>query len=39
MDRLLALYMQVKILYYLIIYHNDYEKTVKAIYNELERYL
>lgn len=39
MYRLLALYMQVKISYYLIKYHNDYEKAVKAIYNELERYL
>ena len=39
MNRLLALYIQVKIAYYLIINHNDYEKTVKDIYNELERYL
>lgn len=31
--------MQVKISYYLNIYHNDYEKTVIPIYNELEEYL
>ena len=39
MGRLLALYIQVKIVYYLTRNNYDYEKTVKDIYNELERYL
>lgn len=39
MKRLIALYVQVKIVYYLIVNHNDYEKTVKDIYNELETWL
>lgn len=39
MIRLFALYFQIKIAYYLINNHYDYEKTVKDIYNELERYL
>ena len=39
MKRLFALYFQVKIVYYLMRNNYDYEKTVKDIYNELERYL
>lgn len=39
MNKLFALYFQVKIVYYLIRNNYDYEKTVKDIYNELERYL
>ena len=39
MNKLFALYFQVKIVYSLMSNHYDYEKTVKDIYNELERYL
>lgn len=39
MNRLFALCFQVKIMYFLIRNHYDYEKTFKDIYNELERYL
>lgn len=39
MNRLFALYFQVKIVYYLMINNYDYEKTIKEIYNELEKYL
>ena len=39
MKRLFALYVQVKIAYYLTVNHDDYEKTVKDIYNELETWV
>lgn len=38
-NSLFALYLQVKIVYLLMRNNYDYEKTVKDIYNELERYL
>ena len=39
MKRMIALYIQVKIVYYLTVNHGNYEKTVKDIYNELETWL
>lgn len=39
MDRLFALYFQVKMMYFLKRNHLDYEKTFKDLYNELEKYL
>lgn len=39
MNRLFALYFQVKIMYFLMRNNYDYEKTFKDIYNELEKYL